>query len=87
MITRALVIATSVLVLTFSSLSAANAQLASSGLASLSALGQARVSAATTAVLPFTGTSPQSDLGLFAVILGFAAVVGLFAVTRRYQAR
>jgi hypothetical protein len=87
MITRALVIATSVLVLTFSSLSAANAQLASTGLGSLSALGQARLSAATTAVLPFTGTTPQSDLGLFAVILGFAAVVGLFAVTRRYQAR
>jgi hypothetical protein len=87
MITRALLIATSVLVLTFSSLSVANAQLGSAGLGSLSALGQARVSAATTAVLPFTGTSPQSDLGLFAVALGFAAVVGLFAVARRYQTR
>ena len=86
MITRALVIATSVLVLTFSSLSAANAQLAQTG-SQLSALGQARLSAATTAVLPSTSASPQSDLGLFAVMLAFAAVVGLFAVARRYQAR
>lgn len=88
MITRAVVVATSVLVLTFSSLSAAYAQVGSAGLGGqILALGQARLSAATTAVLPSTSTSPQSDLGLFAVVLGFAAVAGLFAVARRYQAR
>ena len=88
MITRVLVVATSVLVLTLSSLSAAYAQAGSASLGGqLVALGQARLSAATTALLPSTTTSPQPDLGLFAVVLGFAAVAGLFAVARRYQAR
>jgi MYXO-CTERM domain-containing protein len=52
-----------------------------------SALGQARASAPTSAVLPSTSTGGQSDLGVFVLMVGFAAVVALFALARRYQVR
>ena len=80
------IIATAV-ALMFTFIGAAYAQVAHVGGYAV-ALGEARLTApSSAALLPSTTTGPVADVGLFALGLGFAAILAAFTLLRRFQSR